>query len=351
MNILSFDLGTPSSKTALAAMISDSPDRPVQAMIPTTAEALIQAVDRYQPDVIVIEATSGIGWVTDLLRSHPSKPRVLVANPRDEAWRNRTSKTDRKDAVLLAKLALGGQLKTVHVPDASQRGWRELISMRHGWVRMRTQVKNRIRAILKRQNLHRKELWSKPGLAWLAELARPLAEVSADDMWRGLLACEIAGLEQVEKVIATLEQRLDAMIVASPQATMLAKQVDGIGPRTAEALVAWIGDPLRFSNQRAIAHYFGLCPNVAQSSNTLRHGRITKTGQPIVRHLLVEVVQNAARTVPAIAERIKRISRGCPQRRRQAIVGTARWLLVVAWAKLRDQARGLPVNRLEATAA
>jgi transposase len=351
MSILAFDLGTPSSKTALAFLSSDTPDRPVQATIPTTAEALTQAVDRYQPDVIVVEATSGVGWVTDLLRSHPRRPRVLVANPRDEAWRNRTSKTDRKDAVLLAKLSLTGQLDTVVVPDASHRGWRELISTRHAWVRMRTQVKNRIRAILKRQNLHRKELWSRPGLAWLAELAQPMADVPAADMWRGLLACELAGLEQVEQVIATLEQRLDAMIEASPQATMLIKQVDGVGPRTAEALVAWIGDPLRFPNQRSVAHYFGLCPSVAQSSNSLRHGRITKTGQPIVRHLLVEVVQNAARTVPAIAARIERISRGCPQRRRQAIVGTARWLLVVTWAKLRDQAKGLPVNRQEVTAA
>lgn len=351
MHILSFDLGTPSSKTALAALSSDSPDRPMQAMIPTTAEALVQAVDRYQPDVIVIEATSGVGWVTDLLRSHPSSPRVLVANPRDEAWRNRTSKTDRKDAVLLAKLALSGQLNTVHVPDAAHRGWRELISTRHAWVRMRTQVKNRIRAVLKRQNLHRKELWSRPGLAWLAELARPMADVPAAEMWRGLLACELAGLEQVEQVIATLEQRLDAMIGASSQATMLITHIDGVGPRTAEALVAWIGNPLRFANQRAVASYFGLCPQVAQSSNTLRHGRITKTGQPIVRHVLVEVVQNAARTVPAIAARIERIARGCPQRRRQAIVGTARWLLVLAWAKLRDQAKGLPVNRQEATAA
>jgi transposase len=351
MNILAFDLGTPSSKTALAALQSDTPDRPIQAMIPTTAEALLQAVDRYQPDVIVIEATSGIGWVTDLLRSHASKPRVLVANPRDEAWRNRTSKTDRKDAVLLAKLALTGQLKTVQIPEAAHRGWRELISARHAWVQMRTQVKNRIRALLKRQNLHRKELWSKPGLAWLADLAKPLADISAGEMWRGILAEEVAGLECLEQRIASMEQRLDAMIDASPQATMLVTQIEGVGPRTAEALVAWIGDPLRFPNQRSVAHYFGLCPSVTQSSNTLRHGRITKTGQPIVRHMLVEVVQNAVRTVPAVAERVERISRGCPQRRRQAIVGTARWLLVVAWAKLRDQARGLPVNRQEITAA
>ena len=138
-----------------------------------------------------------------------------------------------------------------------------MISARHAWVKMRTQVKNRIRSLLKRQNLHRKELWSKPGLDWLSELARPLSEVDAAAMWRGILAMEVTGLAHLEQVIADLEDRLDAMVKTSAPATLLTQELDGVGPRTAEALVAWIGDPLRFPNQRAIAHYFGLCSEMS----------------------------------------------------------------------------------------
>ena len=54
--------------------------------------------------------------------------------------------------------------------------------------------------------------------------------------------------------------------------------IDGVGPRTAEALVAAIDDPHRFDNARQVSDYFGLVPKQYQSGETDRNGRISKRG-------------------------------------------------------------------------
>ena len=61
------------------------------------------------------------------------------------------------------------------------------------------------------------------------------------------------------------------------------RTIPGIGPRTAEILVACIDDPHLFENGRQVAAYFGLVPRQFQSGETDRNGRITKRGNPLAR--------------------------------------------------------------------
>lgn len=109
MNILSIDLGK--FKSVACMYESDTVDH-VFRKIDTTPHAMHDLLVEVEPDRLVIEAGNQAGWVQDLceLLSIP----IEVANPTHEAWRwkNVSRKTDRDDALRLAKLSAAGQLPT-----------------------------------------------------------------------------------------------------------------------------------------------------------------------------------------------------------------------------------------------
>jgi transposase len=142
--------------------------------------------------LVVVECCDAAGWVHDLAASLGLK--VAVANCRHEAWRwNKLKrKTDRDDALKLAKMALNDELPTVHVPAPPKRQKRRLILHRRSLVARRTQCKNAIRSIFSQQGRSHElprgtKAWTKAGLEQLAAEARRLDQCGIDDLWRGRL--------------------------------------------------------------------------------------------------------------------------------------------------------------------
>ena len=123
--------------------------------IATTPSAVHDLLVDVAPSVLVIEACSSCGWISDLAETLGIA--VRVANTHGEAWRWRRvkRKTDRDDALKLAKLAATNQLPTVHVPELAVRQHRALIKYRHALIDRRTGVKNTIRSLLDAQGLSR----------------------------------------------------------------------------------------------------------------------------------------------------------------------------------------------------
>ncbi len=351
MIILGLDLGSTSRKaTKTFATILDTVSGEIKrTAVPTTAEGLLNVHQIHRPDRVVLEVTRGCGWVTDLFRG-AGVADVQVANPMDEAWRNRTSKTDRKDADLLVRLSASGQLRTVHIPERPVREWRELIDYRHRLVRSRTRVKNRIKSLLVNQGLPTGSLWNACGLASLGVLAKPLDICDATELWRGELWVEITRLKEIGVHVKTITKRLDALVSSSSPAHELL-QVDGVGPRCAEIVTAAIDNPLRFRNRKDIGAYFGLVPRVLQSGGGLRHGRITKAGDRLTRAILVEVVHIGIRREGWIKTTYEHYLRKDPLRQKPAIIATARRLAVRLWAKLRDHRRAHPGSTTLSAAA
>lgn len=333
MRILGLDLGTPSTKTA-AALLSDSGEIR-DAKIPTTAESIHDLLLKWRPDRVVCEPCHGCGWVIDLVRG--AQIEVQVVNPRDPAWQNRrTAKTDRSDALLLARLSLTGQVRTVVIPDAATREWRALIEYRTRLVAERTRIKNHLKAILRRQGMVTRGLWTEEGMERLSALARPLADCSLEESWRGQIAVELQRLEQAQAAVRTVTDRLNAQGASDAGVRLLTEQVDGVGPRLAEAAVAFLGDPRRFRTGRQVGAYAGLATRVWQSGAQHRSGGITHTGNPTLRALLIEVAWLGCRRVDWMREAFTRISRGDPARRKKAVTAVARRLLIRIWATLRD---------------
>jgi transposase len=256
-----------------------------------------------------------------------------VANPSQIPWLFRDSKkNDKLDARKLATLLYLRQLPTVHLPPADISAWRVLINHRRTLIKRRTMVKNQIRAILRSFN-HRcphRSCWTRIGRAWLRSLTFDTARTV---VLQGLLA----ELDFIEGRRVRAEQQLEA-IAASQPAVALLRTIPGVGPRTAEAIVAFTDDVSRFPDSKRFASYFGMTPTQDASGRVDRHGHISKRGPSVVRWVLVEAAHRIVVYCPAIRAFFERIYRGRKDRYKKAIVATGRKVLAIAYAMLRDNA-------------
>ncbi len=299
---------------------------------------LARVVEQFQPAVVVIEACALAGWVRDLCLQRGL--RCQVANTASEAWKFKHSKrkTDKDDAWRLAQLEALGQLPTVVIPPKATREWRALIAFRQNLVGRRVAVQNRIRSILVGQGLtaprgHR--AWTEVGLQGIGQLAQRLAECSVDELWRGLLDVCLTDYRQINALLAQVEARLDALGRANEDVQRL-QTIAGVGPRTAEAVVAHLHEPKRFASGKQVSAYAGMVPRQFQSGETDHRGRISKRGPALLRKLLVECTWCLLRYNAWARSVWQRLTRGGKVRRKQAVVALARKLLVRCWAMLRD---------------
>jgi transposase len=336
--ILALDLGK--FKSVACAYDRDHPDRPRFESITTSREYLDRLLAKYTPALVVIEACLLAGWVHDLCAELgvPCK----VANTAAEAWKfkHQKRKTDQDDALRLAQLEALGQLPTVVLPDTHTRQWRQLIAHRQVLVGRRVSAQNRIRAILVGQGLpapRGAKAWTVTGLQGIGLYAKPLTECGPEELWRGLLDLTLTDFRQVRQLLDVAENRLDQLAKASA-AVQLLETVPGVGPRTAEAVVAHLHQPGRFASGKQVSAYGGLVPRQYQSGDTDRRGRITRRGPALLRKLLVECAWAMLRYNAWARAVYLRLTHGGKTHKKQAIVALARKILVRCWAMLRDQA-------------
>ena len=248
--ILAIDLG----KYKCVACAYDRATAAAEFRTVTTTRAEVERLIRTAgPAVVVIEACSLAGWVHDLCGELRIPCRV--ANTAAEAWKYKHAKrkTDRDDALRLAQLEALGQLPTVVVPAKRVREWRALIAHRQALVGLRVAAQNRVRAVLVGQGLpapRGARAWTAAGLAGIAQFARPLAECGPDELWRGMLELALTAYRQAEELVAAAEARLDELGKADRRVRLL-DTVPGLGPRTAEAVVAHLDDPAAVQDRQA----------------------------------------------------------------------------------------------------
>lgn len=312
--------------------------------IDTTPGDLTRLLARHPGAVVVIEACANAGWVHD--HAAAAGHAVKVANTAAESWKftHLKRKTDHDDAKRLAELEAIGQLPTVCLPDPATRQRRMLIAFRQELVGRRFACQNRIRAVLAGQGLptpRGARAWAATGLAGIEAQGKALSECGPDELWRGMLKLVVDEYRTLEERIAQAEAALDRLAAADP-ATALLETIPGVGPRTAEAVAAHLGDPTRFATAKQVGAYAGLVPTQYQSGVTDRKGRITRRGPGALRKLLVECAWCLLRYNPWAKAQYARLTGGGVTRKKPAIVALARKLLVRCWAMLRDGAPWRP---------
>jgi transposase len=288
---------------------------------------------------LVIETCDAAGWVHDLGVTLGVAVTV-VHTVGDERWRWRKvkRKTDKDDALKLARLALIDELPpAVHMPAAEQRQKRRLMLHRRSVVTRRTQSRNAIRSIFSQQGLQLvkgNKQWTQAGVKQLREDARDLADCADEDLWRGRLGAELELMAAADAQLKILDRKLDALGDQDARVALL-QGIKGVGPRLAEAVVLHLDDPHRFKTAEQVASFAGLVPKQLQSGTMLRHGHITGRGPALLRSLLVEAAWVVWRLNPWAQAFVEKVSRGGKGRRKLAIVALAKKLLIILWAMLR----------------
>jgi transposase len=295
---------------------------------PSAAIAWLRRLGR--PFQIAFEATTGYGRVHEALSAIAR--RVAVAHPGKLAAIFKSKrKFDRADAQTIGQLLRIDALPEVWVPPLGVRQWRGLIEHRHALVGKRASAKCAVRALLRTHELdppRPDSLWTKAGRAWLGGLELPGL---GDALRRDQLLMEI---EHLEAMAGRVEKELNRIGSLHPQVKLL-RTIPGVGPRTAEAVVAYVGDPHRFARHNRIGAYFGLVPRQDESAGRTRLGHITKDGPATVRWLIVEAAWQLIRRCPAMQQRFDRITGGRKSRRKIALVAIARQLLGMMLAMLK----------------
>jgi transposase len=282
-------------------------------------------------DAVTLEATNNAWYVHDLLV--PLVASVTVANPIQVALIARARvKTDPRDAPALTRLLAAGLLPSVWVPPHEVRELRALVAHRIRLVKQRTQVRNRLRAVLFRHNLVAPpgEVFGPEHRSWWNELPLPTSEQLR-------VRHDLTILDCLELLIKEGEAELVRQSSLEPWAERVAflVQLPGIGVLNAMLLLAAIGDIGRFASASKLVGYAGLGASVHSSGQEHYGGRITKQGRREVRSTMVEAAWVAVRSHPYWKAMFERLADRLG--RPKAIVAIARKLLVVVWHVLAEQ--------------
>ena len=304
--------------------------------IQTTPEQVRSVLVHEPVSSVVFEACSQAGWVHDLCEAAGVAAQVASTTGAAWQWKRVKRKTDRDDALKLARLAAVGEIDPVTIPDRTTRQWRSLIGLRKRLVSERVRCQNRIRGVLVTQGLSSPRgfsAWTEAGLNGLATLAQPLAECTPDQLWRGELLVLIERFRFLEQQVHVTEMRLDALAKGDRRIILLLS-IPGVGLRTAEVIAVHLMDAKRFRSADEVSAYAGLVPRQYQSGETDHRGRITRRGPRLLRAAMVECAWCSLR-YNAWAREIWLRLQANGLSKKKAVIALARKLLVRAWAILR----------------
>ena len=269
-------------------------------------------------------------------------------------------KTDRRDAMQLARLLRSGDLTPVYIPSIEDEAIRDVVRAREDVLKDLKAAKVRLKAFLLRQDIRYagRANWTAAHLRWLASVVCPTP------------AQQIVFQEYVRAVSEQTErlQRLEAELQALVQTWRWAPVVEAIQAlrgmqfTAAVTLIAELGDLHRFATPRQLMSYLGLIPSEHPSGERRRQGGITKTGNSHARRVLVEgawayrypakVSRHLQLRLEPVPKAIQEISwkaqvRLCKRYRRlvargkhvnQVVVAIAREMAAFVWAMAREVA-------------
>ena len=294
-----------------------------EGSFPNTKEGYLAFLHETGEATIALEALAFSHPPYDLLEhqgytvklAHPLKTRAIA-----EA----KIKTDKIDARILAHLLRSDFLPTSYLPPPDIRDLRDMVRQRAYLVKLRTELKNKIHAILAKHWIQPpyKNIFTHQGTHWLHSLTIPSIQ-------RYLLI-----LENLEEQITDSSTHIAALAQGNPDAQFL-MTIPGIGPYTALLLIAEIGDITRFRDAHKLCAYAGLVPTTRQSGNTIHQGHITKTGDKWIRWVLTQSVHIHLKYDTYLTQFYHQVA----QRRGKkiAIVATASKLLRVIYWMLKNK--------------
>ena len=195
-------------------------------------------------------------------------------------------KTNRRDALSLARLHRAGELTPVWIPDPGHEAMRELVRAREAAMEGLRAKRQHLQSFLLRHGrvFTGRGAWTKAHTRWLCELRfeHPAQHLVLAEYRQAILDAE-ARLERLTEQVAELVPSWSmAPVIAAYQA------LRGVAFLTAVTFVAEIGDVRRFDSPRQLMAYLGLVPSERSTGERVRRGGITKAGNGRARRVLIE---------------------------------------------------------------
>lgn len=245
--------------------------------------------------IMAMEACSGAHHWARRCQDSGLKPRLMAAQFVAPFRKSRTAKNDRNDAEAIATAARQGNMRFVPVKTVDQQVRLSWHRVREGYKAEALATSNRLRGLLAEFGVvvPQSDTALRRALADLAALALPPGLVE-------LLRDVDAHWQQLQARIADADRRIQSHAKGDEACTRL-RAIIGVGPITADAVVATIGSAQDFKNGRQFAAWLGLVPMQHSSGGRSRLGRISCRGDGYLRTLLIQGARSSLQRAKAVA--------------------------------------------------
>jgi transposase len=242
-------------------------------------------------------------------------------------------KTDKRDAVRLARLLAAGELAIVTVPSVAREHLRDLVRCREDIRADLMRARHRLGKFLLRREIY----YEGPGQAWTRRHRTWLASLRFSDRASQLTIADYLHAHDV--LLARrdrVEAELETLAAASPCAVAISRLrcLRGIDTLSALGLCAEIGEWDRFDHPDQLSAYLGIVPSEHTTSTQRRQGSITKAGSTHARRLLIEASYHYRRH-PGVGQVLERRQRDQPPEIIN-IAWKAQRRLHARWRQLKD---------------
>jgi transposase len=365
--VAALDIGKAELVSCIRVPSPDTPGKRLQevATYQTMTRSLLVLADRLGElgvTRVVMEATSDY-WKPVFYLLEAQGFETWLVNARDVKHLPGRPKTDRLDAVWLAKVAERQMLRPSFVPPPAIRRLRDLTRYRTDLVGVRTAEKQRVEKLLEdaqiKLSVVASDIFGASGRAMLAalitgtrdpealaELARGRLRAKRSQLQEAftghfsdhhgfLLHTMLGRIDQASADIAELEAKIEAEIAPFAPAVDRLDEITGVGRTAAQVIIAEIGvDMSRFPTPGHLASWARFAPGVKQSAGKTKGKNATGHGNPYLARVLGEAAVVAGRTDTFLGERYRRIARRRGAKR--AIVAVGRSILIIVWHLLAD---------------
>jgi transposase len=298
----------------------------VQPADPAALSAALAPIRRRIARVVYEAGPTGFGLARRLTADGYAVE--VIAPSKVPAAPGPDTKTDRLDCRKLALFSAKGLLSPVRVPTEQEEADRQVLRLRDQLVRKSRSIRQQVKAFLLVHGIPEPDglaNWSAGALEHLRGLdLRAELRFCLDVMLDELAHADA----QVERV--TRELRRVARTDRHRPAVALLRTVPGVGPITAMTFRLEAPEPGRFRDDRQVARMLGLAPQVRESGDRRRSGRVLKSGNPRVRTVLVEAAWRWVAADEQAGQRYRKLV-GNTGSGKKAIVGMARRLGVLLW--------------------
>lgn len=244
----------------------------------------------------------------------------------------KTNKHDAADAEAICEAVRRPNMRFVPIKNVEQQAVLALHRVRQGWVKARTAQANQIRGLLGEFGMVVPQ-----GIGHITSRVPAILDEAKDELpgvFRELVLSLLEHFKDLDRQVKEMEHQIQSWHRANALSRKLEK-IPGIGPITASALVASVGDAKNFTNGRQLAAWLGLVPKQHSSGGKTNLQGISKRGDKYLRMLLIHGARAVIRQFERKADKQGWLAKLLGRRNKNvAAVALANKNVRIAWALL-----------------